>query len=80
MGEELKIDKPPTGTGELHRRAWIGTGGTATDSTAGLQTAGGIALVVYYKFGVSLLRQTWFNLDRAWAVAMIVAGVVAVAV
>jgi hypothetical protein len=43
-------------------------------------TAGGIALVVYYKFGVSLLRQTWFNLDRAWALAMIVAGVVAVAV
>lgn len=33
LGEELKVDKPSTGTGELHRRAWIGTGGTATDST-----------------------------------------------
>ena len=33
VGAELKIDKPATGTGELHRRAWIGTGGTATDST-----------------------------------------------
>lgn len=33
VGEELKIDKPSTGTGELHRRAWIGTGGTATAST-----------------------------------------------
>ena len=33
VGEELKVDKPSTGTGELHRRAWIGTGGTATDST-----------------------------------------------
>ena len=31
--EELKVAKPSTGTGELHRRAWIGTGGTATDST-----------------------------------------------
>ena len=31
--EQLKVDKPSTGTGELHRRAWIGTGGTATDST-----------------------------------------------
>lgn len=33
VGEELKIEKPSTGSGELHRRAWIGTGGTATDST-----------------------------------------------
>jgi len=44
-----------------------------------LFTAGGIALLVYYKFGVSLLRQTWFNLDRAWALAMIAAGIIAVA-
>jgi hypothetical protein len=42
-----------------------------------LFTAGGIALLVYYKLGVALLRQTWFNLDRAWAVAMIAAGVIA---
>ena len=33
LGDELKIDRPSTGTGELHRRAWIGRGGTATDST-----------------------------------------------
>lgn len=33
VGEELKVDKPSTGTGELHRRAWIGIGGTVTDST-----------------------------------------------
>ena len=33
VGDELRVDKPSTGTGELHRRAWIGTGGTATDST-----------------------------------------------
>lgn len=33
VGEELKVDRPSTGTGELHRRAWIGTGGTAADST-----------------------------------------------
>ncbi|MCQ3808550.1 MAG: PglZ domain-containing protein, partial [Acidimicrobiia bacterium] len=31
--EERRVDKPSTGMGELHRRAWIGTGGTATDST-----------------------------------------------
>ena len=33
LGEEPKIDKPSTGTGELHRRAWIGRGGTASEST-----------------------------------------------
>ena len=33
VGEDLKIEKPSTGTGELHRRAWVGTGGTATNST-----------------------------------------------
>lgn len=33
VGSELKVDKQSTGKGELHRRAWIGTGGTATDST-----------------------------------------------
>jgi hypothetical protein len=33
LGEDRRIDKPPTGSGELHRRAWIGRGGTASDST-----------------------------------------------
>lgn len=33
VGEELRVDRPSTGVGELHRRAWVGTGGTATDST-----------------------------------------------
>jgi hypothetical protein len=44
-----------------------------------LFTAGGIALLVYYKLGVALLRKNWFNLDRAWAATMIAAGVIAVA-
>lgn len=33
LGEERRIDKPATGTGEQHRRAWIGRGGTASPST-----------------------------------------------
>lgn len=33
LGEDRRIDKPTTGTGELHRRAWIGRGGAATPST-----------------------------------------------
>lgn len=34
LGEERRIDKPSTGNGELHRRAWIGRGGTGNASTA----------------------------------------------
>lgn len=33
LGEDRRIDKPATGTGEMHRRAWIGRGGTASEST-----------------------------------------------
>lgn len=33
LGEDRRIEKPPTGKGELHRRAWIGRGGAATEST-----------------------------------------------
>jgi hypothetical protein len=42
-------------------------------------TAGVLALVVYYRVGLAILRQAWFNLDKAWAVALIAAGVLAVA-
>lgn len=45
-----------------------------------LVAAAAVALVVYYKFGLSLLRQAWFNLDRVWAAALIVAGVAALIV
>ena len=36
-----------------------------------------IALLVYQKFGLSMLRKSWFNLDLVWAVALMVTGVVA---
>lgn len=32
LGPDRVVD-PPTGAGELHRRVWIGQGGTATDAT-----------------------------------------------
>ena len=35
-----------------------------------------VAVVVYEKVGLALLRKSWFNLDRVWAGALIVAGVV----
>lgn len=36
-----------------------------------------IALLVYVKLGVSFLRQAWFNVDLLWAVALFVAGLIA---
>jgi hypothetical protein len=33
------------------------------------------AWVVYRKLGVAILRTAWFNVDRVWAVALVVTGV-----
>jgi hypothetical protein len=49
----------------------------AVHTGAMLVAAGLASLVVYYKFGVAILRQTWINLDRIWAAALILAGAVA---
>ena len=37
-----------------------------------------IALVVYEKVGLKILRSAWINIDRIWAVALILTGVVTV--
>ncbi len=36
-----------------------------------------LALLVYQKFGLTMLRRSWFNLDLVWAVALVVTGFVA---
>jgi hypothetical protein len=36
-----------------------------------------VALLVYRKFGLALLRTAWFNLDLVWAAALIVTGCIA---
>jgi hypothetical protein len=41
-----------------------------------LAMTGAIAWVVYRKFGLALLRTAWFNLDMAWAAALVVTGLV----
>jgi len=37
----------------------------------------GVALLVYRRLGLNVLRGAWINTDRAWAVAFLVAGAVA---
>jgi hypothetical protein len=39
----------------------------------------GVALAVFEKLGVGLLRKAWLNLDLVWAVALVVTGVMTVA-
>jgi hypothetical protein len=39
-----------------------------------------VALLVYWKFGLAMLRRSWFNLDLVWAIALVVTGLVALVV
>jgi len=39
-----------------------------------------VALLVFEKFGVAILRKAWINLDLIWAIALISTGVVSVLV
>ena len=44
-------------------------------SYAALLVMGIVAVVVYTKVGVGILRSAWINLDGLWAAALILAGV-----
>jgi hypothetical protein len=37
---------------------------------------GAIAVVVYQRFDVMILKRAWFNVDLLWAGALVVAGVI----
>jgi hypothetical protein len=39
-----------------------------------------VALLVYRRFGLAMLRRSWFNLDLIWAIALVVTGLVALIV
>lgn len=49
---------------------------TAIHTAGYLVVTGLVAWVVYRRFGLALLRKSWFNLDLLWAAALVVAGVV----
>jgi hypothetical protein len=53
-------------------------GATPVHTSAMLLVTGAIAMVVYHKLGLSLLRRAWFNLDWLWGLALIVSGSAAV--
>jgi hypothetical protein len=39
-----------------------------------------VALLVYRKLGLAMLRRSWFNLDLIWAIALVITGLVALLV
>ena len=41
---------------------------------AHLLVAGLVALVVYEKLGLAILRQAWFNLDLIWVIALMLSS------
>lgn len=52
-------------------------GGMASVHTlAMLATMGAVAVVVYGKVGVGILRRAWLNVDALWAASLIVAGAI----
>jgi hypothetical protein len=57
----------------------LGLLATAIHTLGYLLVMAAIAVVVYEKVGLAILRKAWFNLDIVWAVALIVTGVVTLA-
>ena len=59
------------------RQLGLTAGIVATVHVAAMLTAMGIvAVLVYEKLGLRLLRRSWFNLDLAWSAVLLVAGAV----
>jgi hypothetical protein len=46
----------------------------AVHTAAMFVVMGAVALVVYDRLGLAILRRAWFNVDRLWAGALVVAG------
>jgi hypothetical protein len=50
------------------------TGSIAVHTLGYLLATGIVAMLIYEKLGVGLLRRAWFNIDLFWMLALIIAG------
>jgi hypothetical protein len=66
------VDLPGIGTASLVQDA----AAVVVHTSSMLIVMAGVALVVYEKLGVDVLRRAWVNLDLVWAFAVVAAGVV----
>jgi hypothetical protein len=53
---------------------------TTIHTAAYLAVTGLVAWVVYRKLGLAILRKAWLNLDSVWAAALVITGVVTLAI
>jgi hypothetical protein len=52
-------------------RGWAGLFAVSIHTLAYLLVTGFIAWVVYGKVGLAILRRAWFNVDRIWAISLV---------
>ena len=84
----LRLSEPMQGShNHGDHAANVGGGTVLADLAAvGLHTLtlfavmGAIAVVVYEKLGVMILKRTWFNVDLLWAGTLVAAGVITLVV
>jgi len=78
----LGLPSPLSPAGQhLHANSFqdplLGVGATLVHSLGYLCVTAVVALVVYHKLGLALLRKAWFNLDLVWAAALIATACIA---
>jgi hypothetical protein len=54
---------------------WEGVAATGLHSLTMLLVMAAVAVIVYTKVGVGILRSAWINLDGLWAAALVLAGI-----
>jgi hypothetical protein len=57
-----------------------GLGATIIHTLGYFTVTAAMALLVYQKFGLAMLRRSWFNLDLIWAIALVITGFAALLV
>lgn len=51
---------------------WAGVSAVAIHTLAYLLVTGVVAWIVYTRIGLAILRRAWFNVDRIWAISLLV--------
>jgi hypothetical protein len=61
---------------DLLDNPWLAGTAVVVHTIGHLMVAALVAMIVYEKLGVRILQRAWFNFDLAWAIALIVSGLV----
>ena len=64
----------------MEASAWSAASATLIHSGGYLAVSAVLAIVVFEKLGVGLLRRAWFNLDLVWAIALVITSAATLAV